>query len=47
MDRRELSHAMHAVLDGEATDQQTQALERTLATDPAARAEFQARSPTG
>jgi len=42
MDRRELTYAMHSVLDGEATDQQKLALEQALATDPAAREEFQA-----
>jgi anti-sigma factor RsiW len=31
---------MHVVLDGEATSEETRELERTLAADPAARAEF-------
>src|SRR6266540_485390 len=31
---------MHAVLDGEATSEETRELERLLAADPAARAQF-------
>src|SRR5262245_15806930 len=42
MDRRSLAEAMHAVLDGEATAQQKLALDQALATDAAAREEFQA-----
>jgi len=42
MDPREIVQAMHAVLAGEATAQQKLALDQALATDPAARAEFQA-----
>jgi anti-sigma factor RsiW len=35
-----LTELMHAVLDGEATSEETRELERQLAADPAARAEF-------
>jgi len=42
MDRRYLTQAMHAVLDGEATAEQKLSLDHALATDPAAREEFQA-----
>src|SRR6185369_9588197 len=42
MDRRQLTQAMHALLDGEATAQQKLALDHALASDPAAREEFQA-----
>jgi len=38
----QLTELMHAVLDGEATAAQARALERQLASDPAARAEFDA-----
>ena len=38
LDRMEL---MHAVLDGEATAQETHELEQLVATDPVARAEFE------
>jgi hypothetical protein len=40
MNSTELTLLMHAVLDGEATRQEAQALERRLADDPAARSEF-------
>ncbi len=36
----ELTELMHAVLDGEATAAETRELERHLAADPEARAEF-------
>jgi hypothetical protein len=42
MNPNELLELMHAVLDGEATERQKRALERQLASDPAARAEFDA-----
>ena len=42
MNPREIVQAMHAVLDGEATAPQKLALDQALATDPAAREEFQA-----
>jgi hypothetical protein len=42
MDPKELVELMHTVLDGEATAIQRRALERQLASDPAARAEFDA-----
>ena len=42
MNPKELAELMHAVLDGEATAAQKRALERQLASDPAARSEFDA-----
>ena len=40
MDRRQLTQAMHAVMDGEATAEQRLALDHALTVDPAAREEF-------
>ncbi len=42
MNPSQLTELMHAVLDGEATAAETRALERQLASNPAARAEFAA-----
>ena len=42
MNPTELVELMHTVLDGEATEAQKRALERQLASDPRARAEFDA-----
>ena len=40
MNPTERTRLMHAVLDGEATPEETRELERLLAADPAARAEY-------
>jgi hypothetical protein len=42
MTQSELNLLMHTVLDGEATPEESRALEQHLAADPAARAEFDA-----
>jgi len=42
MNATELTHLMHAVLDGEADAGEAAVLERHLASDPAAREEFDA-----
>ena len=42
MDRTEMLQLMHAVLDGAVSDEERTALDRVLAQDPQARAEFEA-----